>query len=134
MTESDVYEKLREKISLWPIKVPRTREAMEMLKLLFTEEEARFLIHFKAPYQEAETLDQIVDVTGEQLEKTEEVVDRLVSKGLLFRFTSKSEGKVKYSLMPMIPGIFARGSRARRRDEIRSRAPSPVRLDSPVWE
>jgi len=106
MTKADVYEQLREKISLWPIKVPRTPEAMEMLKTLFTEEEAKFLTHFKAPYQDAETMDQIVEKTGDPQEKVQPVVDRLVSRGLLFRFTSKSSGEVKYSLMPMIPGIF----------------------------
>jgi len=52
MTKVDVYEKLRQKISNWPIRVPKTREVMEMLKILFTEEEAQFLIHFSAPYQD----------------------------------------------------------------------------------
>ncbi len=106
MVEADVYGKLAERMSLWPIKVPRTKEALEMLKTVFTEEDAEFLNHFKAPYQDAETLDQMVAQTGEPREKIQRIVDRLVSKGLLFRFTSRSEGRVKYSLMPMIPGIF----------------------------
>jgi len=106
MTEADVYEKLREKISLWPIKVQRTRETMEMLRKLFSEEEAEFLTHFTAPYQDAETMDQVVERTGKPREKVQAIVDRLVSSGLLFRFTSKRDGNVYYSLMPMIPGIF----------------------------
>jgi len=106
MAEADVYEKLREKISLWPIKVPRTREAMEMLRTLFMEEEAEFLTHFTAPYQDPETIDQIVERTGKPREKVQAIVDRLVSRGLLFRFTSKRDGNVYYSLMPMVPGIF----------------------------
>ncbi len=106
MAEADVYEKLRQKISLWPIKVPRTRETMEMLKTLFTEEEAEFLTHFTAPYQDAETMDQIIESTGKPREKVQAIVDRLVSRGLLFRFTSRRDDNVYYSLMPMIPGIF----------------------------
>jgi len=106
MTEADVYERLREKISSWPIRVPRTREVMEMLRILFTEEEAEFLTHFTAPYQDRETMDQIVERTGKPRKKVQAIVDRLVSRGLLFRFTSKSDGNVYYSLMPMIPGIF----------------------------
>jgi ferredoxin len=106
MAEADVYEKLREKISLWPIKVQRTRETMEMLRTLFTEEEAEFLTHFTAPYQDAETMDQIVERTGNPQEKVQAIVDRLVSRGLLFRFTSKRDGNVYYSLEPMFPGIF----------------------------
>ena len=106
MAEADVYEKLRKKISLWPIKVPRAREAMEMLRTLFTEEEAEFLTHFTAPYQDAETMDQIVERTGKSRQRVQEIVDRLVSRGLLFRFTSRKDGNIYYSLMPMIPGIF----------------------------
>jgi len=106
MTEADVYEKLREKISLWPIRTPRTKEVMEILRILFTEEEAGFLTHFTAPYQDAETMDRIVERTKRPQEKIRAIVDRLVSRGLLFRFTSKSDGNVYYSLMPMIPGIF----------------------------
>jgi len=106
MAEADVYEKLREKISLWPIKVPRAKEVMEMLRILFTKEEAEFLTHFTAPYQDPETMDQIVERTGKPRKKVQAIVDRLVSRGLLFRFTSKRDGNVYYSLMPMIIGIF----------------------------
>jgi Pyruvate/2-oxoacid:ferredoxin oxidoreductase delta subunit len=107
LTEAaDVYERLREKISLWPIKVPRTRESLEMLRTWFTEEEAEFLAHFTAPYQDGETLDKIVEKTGKPREKVQAIVDRLVSRGLLFKYASKRDGNVYYSLMPMVPGMF----------------------------
>ena len=106
MSETDVYERLRAKISAWPVRVPRTREVMKILRILFTEEEAEFLTHFEAPYQDRETMDQIVERTGKPREKARAMVDSLVTEGLLFRFTSKSDGNVYYSLMPMIPGIF----------------------------
>ena len=106
MAEADVYEKLREKMNSWPIRVPRTKEVMEMLRILFTKEEAEFLTHFTAPYQDPETMDQIVEKTGKPRKKVQAIVDRLVSRGLLFRFTSGRDGQVYYSLMPMIPGIY----------------------------
>jgi ferredoxin len=106
MAKADSYEKLREKISLWPIRVPRTKEAIEMLKILFTEEEARFLTHFTAPYKDPETMEMIVERTGNRRERVQAIVDHLVSRGLLFKFTHKNDGKVYYSLMPMVPGIF----------------------------
>lgn len=106
MSEVDVYERLREKISSWPIRVQRTKEVLEMLRIIFTKEEAEFLAQFASPYQDPETIDQIVEKTGNPRERVQNIVDRLVSRGLLFRFTSKSEGKVYHSLMPMIPGIF----------------------------
>lgn len=106
MTEVDVYERLREKISSWPIRVPKTKEVMEILKILFTEEEAEFLTHFTAPYQDPETIEQIIERTGKSPEEVQVIVNKLVARGLLFRFTSKSDGKTYYSLMPMVPGIF----------------------------
>jgi len=104
--EVDVYEKLREKISSWPVRVPKTREIMEMLKILFTAEEAEFLTHFTAPYQDGQTIEQIVEKTGKPREKIQSTIDRLVSRGLLFKFTSKRDNMVYYTLMPLIPGIF----------------------------
>ena len=106
MADTDVYERLREKISRWPMRVPRTKELIEMLKILFTEKEAEFLIHFTAPYQDPETMDQIVERTGKSREDVSAIVERLVSRGLLFKFTSRSDTYVYYSLMPMVPGIF----------------------------
>jgi Pyruvate/2-oxoacid:ferredoxin oxidoreductase delta subunit len=102
----DVYEKLREKISSWPLRVPATRELMEMLTVLYTAEEAEFLTHFTAPYQDGQTLDQITEKTGKPREKIQAIIDHLVSRGLLFRFTSRRDGLVYYTLMPLIPGIF----------------------------
>jgi len=106
MKEADVYEELREKISLWPIKIPRMKETLDLLRILFTEDEAEFLIHFTAPYQDSETMDQMVERTGKSQKEVEALVDRLVSRGLIFKYTSKRDGEVRYSLLPMVPGIF----------------------------
>jgi len=106
MPEADIYEKLREKISLWPIKIQRTREAMEMLKTLFTKKEAEFLTHFTVPYQDAETIDQIAEKTGKPRKKIQAMVDRLVSRGLLFKYTSRRDGQAYYSLAPAVPGFL----------------------------
>jgi Pyruvate/2-oxoacid:ferredoxin oxidoreductase delta subunit len=106
MSEIDVYERLREKINLWPIRTSRTKEVIEILKILFNEEEAEFLTHFTAPYQDPETVEQMAEKTGKNVENVQVIVNRLVSRGLIFKFTSKSDGKVYYSLMPMVPGIF----------------------------
>jgi Pyruvate/2-oxoacid:ferredoxin oxidoreductase delta subunit len=106
MSEADVYERLREKISSWPIRVQKTKEVMEILKILFTEEEAEFLTHFTGPYRDPETMDQIVERTRKPRQKVQTIVDSLLSRGLLFKFVSKSDGNAYYSLMPMIPGIF----------------------------
>jgi DNA-binding Lrp family transcriptional regulator len=102
----NIYEKLREKISSWPVRVPKTKEVDEMLKVLFTEEEAEFLTHFTAPYQDGQTVDQIAEKIEKPREKVQAIVDRLVSRGLLFKFASRRDNTVYYTLMPLIPGIF----------------------------
>jgi hypothetical protein len=79
---------------------------MEILRTLFTEEEAEFLTHFTALYQNPETMDQVVERTGKPRQKVQTIVDSLLSRGLLFKFVSKNDGHAYYSLMPMIPGIF----------------------------
>jgi Pyruvate/2-oxoacid:ferredoxin oxidoreductase delta subunit len=106
MAKTDVYENLRQKISLWPIKVPRTKETVELLRILFTEEEAEFLSHFTAPYQNPETLRQIVERAGKPKKEVEIIVNRLISKGLLFKYTRAKDKKTYYTLLPMAPGIF----------------------------
>lgn len=106
MSEIDIYEKLREKISLWPIKVPRMKETRKLLEILFTKEEADFLVHFTAPYQDSKTMDQIVEMIGKSRGEVEALIIHLVSKGLLFKYTSKRNGQEYYSLLPMVPGIF----------------------------
>lgn len=106
MSKTDVYERLREKISMWPIRTPRTKEVMEILKILFNKEEAEFLTHFTAPYQDPETIEQMAEKTGKTIDDVQGIVNGLVSRGLLFKFTSKRDGNVYYSLMPMVPGIF----------------------------
>ena len=88
------------------MRTPKTKEVIEILTILFNEEEAEFLTHFTALYQDPETMDRIIERTEKPREKIQAIVDRLVSRGLLFKFTSKSDGKVYHSLMPMVPGIF----------------------------
>ena len=104
LTEADVYEKLREKMNLFPVRVPWTKEVMEMLKVVYTREEAEFLTHFPAPLQDPETMDQIVEKTGKPREKVQEIVDRLTSRGLLLRFKGR-DGTVYYNMIPMVPGF-----------------------------
>jgi ferredoxin len=99
MIEADVYERLREKISSWPIRVQKTKEVTEILRILFTEEEAEFLNHFTGPYQNPETMDQIVERTGKPRQKAQTIVDSLLSRSLLFRFVRQNDGNAYYSLM-----------------------------------
>ncbi len=104
LTEADIYEKLREKMNSFPVRVPRSNEVIELFKVVYSREEAEFLAHFSAPLQDPETMDQIVEKTGKPREKIEEIVDRLTSRGLLLRFRGR-DGTIYYTMMPMVPGF-----------------------------
>ena len=106
LVETDVYEKLRSKVSSWPVRVPRTTELMEMLKVLYTPEEAELLTQFTAPYQDGQTIDQLATKAGKPQERVQAMIDHLVCRGLLFKYVSKKDKQTYYTLMPLVPGIF----------------------------
>lgn len=113
MKEGEIYEKLREKMNRFPVRVPRTGEITEMLKVLYTPEEAEFLVHFTAPFQDPETMDQIVEKMGKPRERVQKIIDSLILRGLLYRFKTR-DGTVYYTMMPLVPGLelyyFSSGS------------------------
>lgn len=100
----DVYERLREKLNLFPLRVPRTKELMEMLEVVYTPEEAELLAHFSAPFQNPETMDQIVEKMEKPREKIQEIVDGLVLRGLLYRIKG-GDCSLYYTLLPIVPGF-----------------------------
>lgn len=104
---SDVYEALRRKMNLWPIRTPKAPEVMEILRTLYSEEEAAFLVNvFSAPYQDAKTSEEIANDTGKPQKEVEELLDSLAQRGLVFRFPHWKTGDTCYSLFPIVPGLF----------------------------
>ena len=104
---SDVYEELRRKMNLWPIRTPNTPEVMEILKQLYTEKEAEFLVEvFSAPYQDMKTSQEIAEETGNPEQEVKAILDSLAQKGLVFRFKHWKTHNTCYSLLPIVPGLF----------------------------
>lgn len=104
---SDAHEALRHKMNLWPIRTPRNPELMEILKRLYTEEEAEFLATiFSLPYQDAKTASEIAQETGKSIKEVESILDPLARKGLVFRYTHWKTGDILYALLPIVPGLF----------------------------
>ncbi len=94
-------------MNLWPIRTPKTPEVMEILKHLYTEEEAEFLAAtFSLPYQDVKTSSEIAEKTGTPREEVEKVLDSLAERGLVFRFKHWKTGDISYSLLPIVPGLF----------------------------
>lgn len=104
---SDVYEVLRQTMSLWPIRTPRTPEIMEILTTLYTPQEAQFLVNiFSTPYQDAKTASEISEHSEKSQKEVEEILDPLAQQGLVFRFKHWKTGDIYYALLPLVPGLF----------------------------
>jgi electron transport complex protein RnfB len=97
----DVYHKLREKLSSHPAGAPERPEIFEILRILFTPEEAGLAIHLAFT---AKPVGDIAQKAGLSVEDVIALCEQLADKGLVL---SRSRGDKKaYGLLPLMPGIF----------------------------
>ena len=100
----DIYEKLRRKIDESPfLRLPRSEEIIEILKLRFTPEETEIALHLPCNYFEAMSAEEVAEKSGKEVKYVREVLERLVKKGSIFWL--RREGVDRYSLMPVF-GFF----------------------------
>ncbi|RLG54728.1 MAG: hypothetical protein DRN99_04605 [Thermoproteota archaeon] len=101
------HEELRKKLCLWPIRAPRIPELMELLKTLYSEDEAELLVKvFTAPYQDAVTSEEAAERARAPVEEVRRKLDKLASRGLVMRFRHWRDGSIRYSMLPLVPGVF----------------------------
>lgn len=97
----NVYERLVDKLNQYPSGAPKGEKFIELLKTLFTEEEAEAgaeLPMFPTP------LDSICETLGRDRARLKPVLESMADKGLVYH---RVQGGVDhYSLLPLIPGIF----------------------------
>lgn len=107
MSESDPYEKLRRKLNLFMLRVPKTKTFHKLLELLYTPEEAEILSTFGMPYIDYMRIPRFIkkSKTEKSEEEIREMFEKLVKKGVLFKLIDK-KGRPAYALAPYIPGIF----------------------------
>ncbi|MCX8152238.1 MAG: 4Fe-4S binding protein [Archaeoglobaceae archaeon] len=99
----EIYEKLRCKIDKAPIGLPKTmsRVEIEILKVLFNEEEAKIAIHMPfIPF----TAEQLAEKTGKSLSYIEKILNEMAKKGTVWK--GERRGKIEYRLFPIIVGLF----------------------------
>ncbi|MCP4132575.1 MAG: 4Fe-4S dicluster domain-containing protein [bacterium] len=99
------YDSLHKALNRFDLKVPKSKKFTELLKLLYSPEEAKLLSHFGSPYIYTEHAEKTSKKTDRPVEEVEEIFNNMVTKGTLF--TQKNEkGETMYSLPPFIPGIY----------------------------
>jgi electron transport complex protein RnfB len=101
---AEVYEKLRERLDMFPQGFPQTKSGVEIevLENLFSEEEAKIATFLK-PYPEP--VAAIAERTNRDPQQLGETLYDMSKRGLILRF-KESEEVVYYFLAPWVVGIW----------------------------
>jgi Pyruvate/2-oxoacid:ferredoxin oxidoreductase delta subunit len=102
--EPDIYERLAEKMSNWPIRTPLSKEFRKILEALFTPEQAEILTVFNGPYVDQLTAEKIAKKIKRPLEEVKPILDEMARTQRIFSI--ERDNTRTYSLMPLIPGLF----------------------------
>jgi len=99
----DPYQQLQEFLDQFPLGFPRTASGIEMdiLKRLFTEEEASIAVLLTPALEQAS---QIAERAGLQEKDIETRLDAMARKGLVFRI--RRGGKALYRAAPFMIGLY----------------------------
>jgi Fe-S-cluster-containing hydrogenase component 2 len=100
MSEQSVYEQLAEYLNSMPIGAPKTPELLEILKILYTKDEAALAV--KLPFLPM-TLDALADRTGIKETKLKPALEKMVKKGIVFEQIGGDEPM--YRLLPTVVGF-----------------------------
>jgi len=95
------YEKLQQLLDASPTGAPATETFDEILRILFTPEEAALAVHltlFPRP------LDTIAPAAGISEEEAGRLLEGMTAKAVIL--SREKNGKRSYSLLPTIPGLF----------------------------
>lgn len=97
----DVYERLRQNLDTFVVGCPPAPEIEEILRLLFSEDEALLACGLTFMPRSA---DEVTEKAGLPVEGAGQVLEGLADKGVV---RSKEKGGVRvYTLLPIMPGIF----------------------------
>ncbi len=97
----DIYEALQEKLNTHPFGAPRRDEFLEILRILFTPEEAELALHLPFSPQRAS---EIARALGRPEEEIVALCERMADKTLVYAYEVR--GQSLYMLFPTAPGLF----------------------------
>ncbi len=102
-TEAEIaYKKLRDIIMM-----PKNKDSLDILKIWYTPEDAKILTAgpFTMVGMDRYTIGDYAKKSGIPEEKVKETFERLAKRGVLFYYVSKKDGKKKYMIPPLFPGL-----------------------------
>ncbi|MFB0563053.1 MAG: ATP-binding protein [Candidatus Lokiarchaeia archaeon] len=104
MSGVDIYENLRQQIDKSPrMRMPKTKEIIEILKLRFTPEEAEIATYLPSDYYGAASAEEVAEASGKDVEYVREKLESMLENGSIYWLDI--EGEDRYCLMPIF-GFF----------------------------
>ena len=97
----DVYKQLRAKLATHPMGAPDREEILEILRILFTPEEAAMALHL--PFKPSRD-SGIAREAGLPVEELVRCCEGMADKGLVYAYEVR--GRHFYALFPTAPGIY----------------------------
>ncbi|HPJ92506.1 MAG TPA: 4Fe-4S dicluster domain-containing protein [Deltaproteobacteria bacterium] len=97
----DKYEELRQNLHKNPSGAPKSESFDEILRILFTPEEVEVACEMSFV---PKSIEKIAEKAGVSIERTSELCESMANKGIIF--SREKNNKMRYSLLPTIPGLF----------------------------
>lgn len=95
------HEKLRELLDAHPVGAPKSVSFDKILRILFTEEEAKVAAAMVFATRSATEISRTSGVVEDEVSKH---CESMADQGVIF--AREKDSKMGYSLMPVIPGVF----------------------------
>ena len=101
---SNVYERLRERLDMFPQGFPKTESGVELeiLQHLFTPDEAEIMLHLRP---RPENVSTIAERAGKDETELGETLYDMSKRGLVMRYRAP-DGEIYYILVPWVIGIW----------------------------
>ncbi|MBM4235965.1 MAG: 4Fe-4S dicluster domain-containing protein [Firmicutes bacterium] len=97
----DIYESLRQVLDAHPSTAPPAHSIDEILKILFTPQEAVVAVRMSYKVKPVVAIAQKVGLSEDETKKH---LEAMADKGIII--SRKKEGEMHYGLLPLIPGVF----------------------------
>jgi predicted transcriptional regulator len=97
----DIYERLREILDSHPSTAPKAKSIDEILRILFTPEEAAIAINMSYKPKSTASIAEAVGISESDAQKS---LESMANKGVIF--SRNKDGQKLYGLVALIPGVF----------------------------
>jgi Pyruvate/2-oxoacid:ferredoxin oxidoreductase delta subunit len=99
MAEVDYYELVRQKLKLGPIYAPKHKKILELMKLLWNEEDVKLLSYYDGAGQMLTPL-KLAKIAGRAKEEVKAILEQLATRGTILKVGNQ------FALLPLLPGVF----------------------------